>query len=135
RISVMAGEADRVAGRDRLERALFQPEVIADIFRRLDDIFFARLALRLISFVANGTALWRRRLLLLKQHTHKQAAIAVAKIRANHIDVFVVREPDTELRNQFAALQFWISEIAKTGEQPARRVFRSDREVAVRTDR
>src|SRR5689334_22108599 len=108
----MTGEADWVTRRDRFERALLQPEVVADVFRRFYDILFARLALRLVSLVANGTTLWRRRVLCLEQHAHEQAAIALAKIHSHHVDVFVMREADRELRNEFAALQFWIGEIA-----------------------
>src|ERR1043166_2158783 len=60
RISAMTREADRVAGRNGFERALLKPEIIADVLRRLDDIFLARFALRLVSLMADGAALRRR---------------------------------------------------------------------------
>ena len=135
RISVMTREADRVTVRDRLERALLQPEVIPDVFRRLDDVLFARLALRLVSLVTNGTALGRRWFLFLEQNAYEESAIAIAENPTHHVDVLVMRKADTEFRNEFAALQFWISEIAKARKQPSRRVLRRDRDVAVRADR
>src|SRR5207248_6440090 len=102
RISVMTCEADRVTIRDRFERALLQPEVIPDVFRRFDDVLFARLALWLVSLVADGTALGRRWFLFLEQNAYEESAIAITKDRTHHIDVFVMREADTELRNEFA---------------------------------
>src|ERR1041384_8777612 len=60
RISAMTREADRVAGRNRFERALLKPEIIADVLRRLRHVLVARLALRLVSLIADGAALRRR---------------------------------------------------------------------------
>src|SRR6266568_3995765 len=40
-IRIMTTEADCVTSRRCLERALLQPKIVVDVFRRLGDIFFA----------------------------------------------------------------------------------------------
>ena len=60
RIGIVTSETDRVTVRNRLERALFQPESVADPFRWFRYVFFAGISLRLISLMADGTALRRR---------------------------------------------------------------------------
>ena len=43
-------------------------------------------------------------------------------------------ETDTEFRNEISSVEFWISIVAKTGEQPAAGVFGAVLDVAVRTN-
>lgn len=64
RISAVASETARVAVRRGFERALFQPELVAEIVRRFRHILFARVALRLIGLMTNRAA-FRLALLLL----------------------------------------------------------------------
>ena len=76
----------------------------------------------------------RRWLLLLEQNAYEESAIAIAENPTHHVDVLVMRKADTEFRNEFSALEFWISYIAKTREQPTRRILRRNCDVAVRAD-
>src|ERR1051326_112981 len=48
--------------------------------------------------------------------------------------MLVMGKANAEFRNKFSALQFWIRDIAETWKQPTRGVFRSDCDVAVRTN-
>ena len=57
-IGVVTTETDCMTIRRRLEGALLQPEIVAEILRWRAGIFFLRFALRLISLVADGTAFW-----------------------------------------------------------------------------
>src|SRR5581483_7081932 len=94
RIRVVTSEADRMTARNRLERALLQPEIIADVFRGLHDIFFARFPLRSIRLVTDGTTLGRRRFFLLKQNGREQ--LAAIQDHPHDVDVFVMRKANAE---------------------------------------
>ena len=134
RIGAMTGETDRVTSRRRLERALLQPESITDILRRLGHIFFARIALRLISLVTHGTALWRSVLFLfLKRHRHEPIAIFSQgrRVEPNHIDVLVVRETNAEFRNEGSSLDEGTGNVTETGKQPATGILRAVFDVTV----
>src|SRR5205823_4176918 len=71
RIGIVASETDRVTVRNCLERALLQPESIADPFRWFRYELFAGISLGLISLMADGTALRQCGLLGLKQSINK----------------------------------------------------------------
>lgn len=66
---------------------------------------------------------------------HKQRAVLPSgKVHSYHVDVFVMREADTELGHEIAPLKLWIGYIAETRKQPSRGVARRDCDMAVRTN-
>ena len=124
-----------MAFRRRLECALLEPESIADILRRLGHVFFARTALRLISLVTNGTAFGRSIFwLFLQRHRHEPTArisSGLGRVKSHDVDVFVVREANTEFRNELPSLFQRIVNVAETGKQPAAGVFGAVLDVTV----
>src|SRR5215468_5265733 len=99
----MTSETDGVAVRYRLERTFLQPEVVPDVFRRLCHVLFTRLSLRLICLMTDRTARRDGRLLFLEGNRNKSRHRFQL---THHVDMFVVRESNAELRNKLAALQF-----------------------------
>src|SRR6185437_7794737 len=55
-------------------------------------------------------------------------------IKADYVDVFVMRKAHAEFRNKLASLQFWIYQITQAGEKPTRSIARCDGNMAVRAD-
>ena len=55
-------------------------------------------------------------------------------IKADYVDVFVMRKAHAEFRNKLASLQFWIYQITQAGEKPTRSIARCNGDVAICTD-
>ena len=90
----MTGEADRVTVGNCFESTLLEPESIANCFGRLDYVFLARVSLRLIRLMTDGTALGRRRFFLLKQRIDRRRA--AVGIQSNYINMLVMRKANAE---------------------------------------
>ena len=137
-ISVVAGEADRMTVWDGLECAFLQPKIVAHTFRRLRHVFFTGITLRLISLVTDGTALWRFVLFLfLKRHRQEPTAGISSRprrVKADDVDVLVMRETYTKFRNELPSLFQRIVNVAEAGKQPAARVTRTVCDMAVRAN-
>ena len=88
--------------------------------------------------MTNGTALWRSVLFLfLERHCHEPAAGISSRprhVKADDIDVLVMRETYTEFRNELSSLFHRISNVAKAGKQIAAGVFGAVMDMAVRAD-
>ena len=134
-IGAVAGETHRMTVRDGFECAFLQPKLVAQIFRRLRHVFFTGIALRLIGFVAHGTALWWFVLFLfLERHRHEPTAgisSRLRRVKADDVDVLVMRETHTEFRNELPSLFQRIVNVAETGKQPAACVTRTVCDMAV----
>ncbi len=137
-ICIVTGEADRMTVWDGFECAFLQPKLVAQIFRRLRHVFITGIALRLISLVTDGTALWRFVLFLfLERHRHEPTAgifFRTRRVKADDIDVLVMRKPDDKFRNELPSLLRRIVNVAEAGKQPAARVTRTVRDMTVRAN-
>ena len=137
-VGAVAGETHRMAIRRSLERSFLKPESIADIFRRFGHVFLARIPLGLISLVTDGAALWWPVLLFfLQRHRHEPTAGISSvwrRVKADDVDMLVMREPHTEFRTEISSLFRRIVNVAETGEQPAAGVFGTVPDVAVRAN-
>ena len=96
----MTGKTHRVR-RSGLERPLLQPEgVVPQILWRLGYILVIRLALRLISLMADRAAfrvaLFSLRLWLRKQYLYEKTLVGLCLVLAYQVDMFIVREADSE---------------------------------------
>ena len=137
-ICIVTSEADRMTVWDGFECAFLQPKTVAQIFRRLRHVFFTGIALRLIRLVTDGTALlWFVLFLFLERHRHEPTAGISSRprrVKADDIDVLVMRETYTEFRNELSSLLRRIANVAETGKQPAARITRTVCDMAVRTN-
>ena len=119
-IGAVTGEADRMTVRDGLECAFLQPETVTNILWRLGHVFFAGIALRLVSLVTDGTALWWFVLFLfLERHRHEPPAGISSRprrVKADDVDVLVMRETYTEFRNELSRLYLRVRNVAETGK-------------------
>ena len=140
-ICIVTGETNRVTVRDRFECAFLQPKIIAQSFRRLRHVFFTGITLWLISLVAHGATCGRFVLFLflfLERHCHEPTAWISSRsrrVKADDVDVLIMRETYTEFRNELSSLFQRIVNVAEAGKQPAARVTRTVGDMAVRANR
>lgn len=134
RVRVMASETPRMAVWDRLESALLQPESIAQLFRRLGHVFFARLALRLISLMTN-TAVRRRLFLLLVFPRHRyKCRFEGSRVTTDDLEMGLVREMHCELTDEISSRSRGIGHVSQTRKQESHCIARGHCNVAIGAD-
>ena len=87
--------------------------------------------------MTDGAALWRAILFLfLQRHRQEPTAwiFSAGRVKADYVDVLVMRETYAEFRNEGPSLLQRIINVAETGEQPAAGVFRTVVDVTVRAN-
>ena len=131
---IVTGEADGMTVRNSLERALLQPEIVADIFWWFRKVFFARVTLRLVSLVTNRATLGHAFLLLLERRRYEsnsEVPALVQPIEAYDINMLIVRKGDAEFCNELLLFPGRVSYIAETGEEITTVIARAAFDMAV----
>ena len=138
RVSIVTSETSGVTGRDRLERALLQPECITQILGRFGYVFFARLALWLIRLMTDPTVCLRFLLLsLFPRNRNKPCSPISLKARGiatDYLQMCFMWKMHGELAGTIASWTCSAGHVAQTRKEEAHSISRRYCDMAIRTN-
>ena len=138
RVGVVTSETACVTGRNRLERALLQPECVTQILRWLGYVLFARLALRLIGLVTNPTVCLRLLLLSLFQRNRNKpcgpVSFEVRSIATDYLEMCFMWKMHCKLAGAIASWTCSIGHVSQTRKQESHRIARRYCDMTIRTN-
>jgi len=133
-IRIVTGEASGMTIWNSFEGPFLQPEIVADVFWHLRNVFVARVTLRLISLVTNRATLGHAFFLLLERRRYEsnsEVPALVQPIEAYDINMLIVRKGDAEFCNELPLFPGRVSYIAETGEEITTVIARAAFDMAV----
>ena len=130
----MAGKTFRMAVWNCLEGALLQPERLAQVFRRLGKVLFARLPLRLISLMTDWTVRRRLFLLLTLPRRRYERRLGKVPVATNDVEMSLVRKIYGELADCISSRPGRISHVSQARKQEPYSIARRYCDVAIRAD-
>ena len=132
---VVTSEASGMTVWNRLDRALLQPECIAQLLRRLGHVLFAGFTLRLIRLMTNGTVCWRLfRLLALVLNCNELRSGRSWAATTDYLQMSFMREIYGELAAEVSLRLCSVCDVAQTRKQETGSIARRYRDVAIGAD-